>query len=130
MITWSQFSYLAAMMGNSQGARLPPSLVLGEGNVKASMEGSALAPDVSTQWEAPRAEASGTATFTRDATHFACRAPALDVSGVLHMRPPPFEMVKAVTSQREATALAAPVRPTPSMIVLCSDVFIEVQLSV
>ena len=38
-----------------------------------------------------------------------CRAPALDVSGILHMRPPPPEKIRAAMTQAEMTAVSVPV---------------------
>ena len=93
-----------------QGMHLPPSLVLGEGNAHGTMEGSHMAPTIRTRWDCPAASASGTAEFTPTTTHFTCRAPALDVSGAVHVQPPDFEAVKKATTQREVSALSAPVR--------------------
>ncbi len=37
------------------------------------------------------------------------RAPALDISGILHMRPPPPEKIRAAVTQAEMTAVSVPV---------------------
>lgn len=37
------------------------------------------------------------------------RAPALDVSGTLHMRPPPPDKIRAAVTQAEMTAVSVPV---------------------
>ena len=82
-----------------QGTPLPPATELGDSSVHGSMAGSFLAPDLHVRWEAPAASASGTANFSRDANRFTCRAPSLDVSGALFLRPAPFDAVKAVLTQ-------------------------------
>lgn len=82
-----------------KGAPLPPAMELGDSSVHGSMQGSFLAPDLHMRWEAPAASASGTAEFSRDANRFTCRAPALDVSGALFLRPAPFDAMKAAISQ-------------------------------
>ncbi|CAL8466123.1 g5659 [Coccomyxa elongata] len=87
---------------------LPAATELGDSSVQGTMAGSFLAPDLHMRWEAPAVAASGTADFSRDANRFTCRAPSLDVSGALFLRPPPFYAVKAVLTQAEATALAQP----------------------
>lgn len=63
------------MGGVAQGAVLPASLVLGEGNVRGTMEGSIVDGHVRTTWDAPAAGAAGTAEFCRDATRFSCKVP-------------------------------------------------------
>jgi hypothetical protein len=85
--------------GAWQGTPLPAATELGDSSVHGSMAGSFLAPDIHVRWEAPAASASGTADFSRDANRFTCRAPSLDVSGALFLRPAPFDAVKAVLTQ-------------------------------
>ena len=38
-----------------------------------------------------------------------CRAPALDVSGILHMRPAPADKIRAAVTQAEVSAVSVPV---------------------
>jgi hypothetical protein len=90
---------------------------LGESSARGSMQGSFLAPDLSMTWEAPAASASGTAEFSRDASRFTCRAPSLDVSGTLFLRPPPFESMKAVITQ---VPRCCHIATTRSLFFLCS----------
>lgn len=82
-----------------QATPLPVATELGDSSVQGTMAGSFLAPDLHMRWEAPAVAASGTADFSRDANRFTCRAPSLDVSGALFLRPPPFDAVKAVLTQ-------------------------------
>lgn len=88
---------------------LPPSLVMGEGNVQGSLQGSLLAPEVAASWQLPEASASGTASIAREVTKVTCKAPAFDVSAALHVVPPDFEAVKNAVTQAEISALAVPV---------------------
>lgn len=83
----------------AQATPLPAATELGDSSVQGTMAGSFLAPDLHMRWEAPAVAASGTADFSRDANRFTCRAPSLDVSGALFLRPPPFDAVKAVLTQ-------------------------------
>ena len=99
---------------------LPPSLVLGEGNVQGTMQGSHMAPDISSRWDLPAASASGTADFSRDLTKVTCKAPAIDISGALHVVPPDFDAVKKATTQAEISALAAMVSSRLSQMPLLS----------
>ena len=92
-----------------QGMHIPPSLVMGEGNVQGSLEGSLLAPEVAASWQLPNASASGTASIAREVTKVTCRAPTFDISAALHVVPPDFEAVKKATTQAEISALAVPV---------------------
>ncbi|KAK9804274.1 hypothetical protein WJX72_004315 [[Myrmecia] bisecta] len=92
-----------------KGTNLPASVVLGDSEIQATMIGSHLAPDIRTRWKAPTAQAHGTTHMTRDSTHFTCKAPALDLTGSLHLRPATFEQIKQAVTQEEATALAVPV---------------------
>lgn len=93
----------------AQGVHLPPSLVLGDGTVRGTMEGSHSAPDIRAAWELPTADASGTADLSRDSAALTCRAPAIDLSGAVHLVPPDPDAVKRAVTQREASALATPV---------------------
>lgn len=93
-----------------QGMHLPPSLVLGAGSVQGSMRGSHVAPEIAAKWELPEASAAGTADFSPTTTAVTCAAPAIDVSGALHVTPADSEAVKRATTQAEMSALAAPVR--------------------
>ena len=70
-----------------QGMHLPPSLVMGEGNVQGSLKGSLLAPEVAASWQLPDASASGTASIAREVTKVTCRAPTFDISTALHVVP-------------------------------------------
>ena len=82
-----------------QGTPLPPSMELGDASVRGTLAGSFLAPDMHMRWEAPAASASGSVDFSRDANCFTCRAPAVDVSGTLLLRPPSLEAIKSAVSQ-------------------------------
>lgn len=82
-----------------QGTVIPPSVVLGVGQLSGVMEGSHTAPDIRTQWEAPQASASGTAHLSPTATRLSCKAPALNVSGVLYTTPPSADLVKLAVTQ-------------------------------
>ncbi len=104
-----------------QGMHLPPSLVMGEGNVQGSLKGSLLAPEVTASWQLPDASASGTASIAREVTKVTCRAPTFDISTALHVVPPDFEAVKNATTQAEISALAVPVSLLHSRITLCCD---------
>lgn len=96
---------------------------LGESSVRGTMAGSMLAPDLHMRWEAPAASASGSADFSREANRFTCRAPSLDVSGALFLRPPPFDAVKAVLTQ-----VCHPLRRTNSLAEPWSGVIITLPL--
>lgn len=92
-----------------QGMQVPPSVILGKGSVQGTMQGSHAEPTISTKWELPGAQASGTAVFSPKTTAVTCKAPAVDVSGALHVIPPDFEAVKKAMTQAEVSALAVPV---------------------
>lgn len=64
-----------------------------------TMEGSFLAPDMHMSWEAPEAAASGSVDLSRDSNSFTCRAPAVDVSAALLLKPAPIDAVKTVLTQ-------------------------------
>lgn len=76
-----------------------PPMELGDASVAGTMEGSFLAPDMHMAWEAPAAAASGSVDLSRDANSFTCRAPALDISGALLLKPAPIDAVKTVLTQ-------------------------------
>ena len=78
-----------------QGAPLPP-MELGVASLAGTMEGSFLAPDMHLSWEAPEAAASGSVDLSRDSNSFTCRAPAVDVSASLLLKPAPIDAVKTV----------------------------------
>ena len=85
-------------MNALQGAPVPP-MELGDASVAGVMEGSFLSPDMHLTWEAPAAAASGSADLSRDSNSFTCRAPAVDVSASLLLKPAPFDAVKTVLTQ-------------------------------
>ena len=68
------------------------------------MEGSFLAPDLAISWAAPAASASGTARFQRDATRLTVRAPTVDLSAALLLRPPPLDALRRVTTQARSAS--------------------------
>ncbi len=72
---------------------------VGNASVAGTMEGSFLAPDMHMAWEAPAAAASGSVDLSRDANSFTCRAPALDVSAALLLKPAPIDALKNVFTQ-------------------------------
>ena len=72
---------------------------LGDASVAGTMEGSFLAPDMHLSWEAPEAAASGSMDLSRDSNSFTCRAPAVDVSAALLLKPAPIDAVKTVLTQ-------------------------------
>ena len=88
---------------------VPPSVVLGKGNVQGTMQGSHVEPNINATWELPDAQAKGTADLSPKTTAVTCKAPAVDVSGALHVVPPDFEAVKKAMTQAEVSALAVPV---------------------
>ena len=92
-------------------------MVLGEGKVTATMEGSQAAPSIRAQWQAQGAEAHGTATLKPETTDLTIHAPCLDVQGRLYMQPPDLEALKQATTQAEVSALARQVRV--ALIALC-----------
>ena len=94
--------------------KLPAPLILGNGTVTGSLEGSLVAPDLKTAWHLPEANASGRLEVSRVTTKVTCKAPALDVSAALHVVAPDLEAVKKAVTQAEVSALAAPVWPLPS----------------
>ncbi|KAL0047976.1 hypothetical protein WJX82_004829 [Trebouxia sp. C0006] len=91
------------------GTVLPKALTLGPGEVQASMEGSHTNPTIQATWQVPVAQASGQVKLDKDSMHLSAKAPALDVSGILHMRPPPPEKTRAAVTQAEMTAVSVPV---------------------
>jgi hypothetical protein len=93
--------------------QLPPSLQMGEGHVRGSMEGSLMAPKITATWQLPAASAAGTANLSRETTEVTCKAPAIDVSAALHVVPPSFDAIKKAVTQAEITALAQPVSSPP-----------------
>ena len=78
---------------------------VGDASVAGTMEGSFLAPDMHMSWEAPAAAASGSVDLSRDANSFTCRAPALDVSAALLLKPAPIDALKTVLTQVNAVAI-------------------------
>ena len=48
--------------------QLPPSLQMGLGHVRGTMEGSLMAPHISASWQLPTASAAGTANLSRETT--------------------------------------------------------------
>jgi hypothetical protein len=78
---------------------------VGDTSVAGTMEGSFLAPDMHMSWEAPAAAASGSVDLSRDANSFTCRAPALDVSAALLLKPAPIDALKTVLTQVNALAI-------------------------
>ncbi len=72
---------------------------LGVASLVGTMEGSFLAPDMHMTWEAPEAAASGSVDLSRDSNSFTCRAPAVDVSAALLLKPAPIDAVKTVLTQ-------------------------------
>ena len=76
-----------------------PPMELGDATVAGVMEGSFLSPDMRLSWEAPAAAASGSVDLSRDSNSFTCRAPAVDVSASLLLKPAPFDAVKTVLTQ-------------------------------
>ncbi len=72
---------------------------LGVASLAGTMEGSFLAPDMHLSWEAPEAAASGSVDLSRDSNSFTCRAPAVDVSASLLLKPAPIDAVKTVLTQ-------------------------------
>ena len=93
-----------------QGVSLPQSLILGEGHITGTMEGSQVAPRVRAQWQALGAEAHGTADLQPETVDVTVHAPSLDVQGRLYMQPPDMEAMKQAVTQAEVTALASQVR--------------------
>ncbi|KAL0030394.1 hypothetical protein WJX79_000988 [Trebouxia sp. C0005] len=91
------------------GTVLPKALTLGPGEVQGSMEGSHTNPTVHATWQVPVAHASGQVKLDKDSMHLSAKSPALDVSGILHMRPPPPEKIRAAVTQAEMTAVSVPV---------------------
>ncbi|KAL3160063.1 hypothetical protein ABBQ38_009778 [Trebouxia sp. C0009 RCD-2024] len=91
------------------GTALPKALTLGPGEVQGSMEGPHTNPTIRATWQVPVAEASGQVKLDKDAIHMSAKAPALDVSGVLHMRPPAPQVVRAALTQAEVSAVSVPV---------------------
>ena len=89
-----------------QGAPLPP-MELGDASLVGTMEGSFLAPDMHLSWEAPEAAASGSVDLSRDSNSFTCRAPAVDVSASLLLKPAPIDAVKTVLTQVRLLLLLA-----------------------
>ena len=49
--------------------------------------------------QAPEAAASGSVNLSRDSNSFTCRAPAVDVSASLLLKPAPIDAVKTVLTQ-------------------------------
>lgn len=76
-----------------------PPMELGNASLAGTMEGSFLAPDMHMSWEAPAAAASGSVDLSRDSNSFTCRAPAVDVSAALLLKPAPIDAVKTVLTQ-------------------------------
>ena len=76
-----------------------PPMELGDATVAGVMEGSFLSPDMRLSWEAPAAAATGSVDLSRDSNSFTCRAPAVDVSASLLLKPAPFDAVKTVLTQ-------------------------------
>ena len=76
-----------------------PPMELGDASLAGTMEGSFLAPDMHMSWEAPAAAASGSVDLSRDSNSFTCRAPAVDVSAALLLKPAPIDAVKTVLTQ-------------------------------
>ena len=72
---------------------------LGVASLVGTMEGSFLAPDMHLTWEAPEAAASGSVDLSRDSNSITCRAPAVDVSAALLLKPAPIDAVKTVLTQ-------------------------------
>ncbi|KAK9862508.1 hypothetical protein WJX84_009406 [Apatococcus fuscideae] len=92
-----------------QGTELPASLTLGPASLEASMQGTGMAPEIKALWEVPAAQATGSALLNIDSTKITCMAPSLDLSAVMHVRPPPMEALKNARTQEEVTALAQPI---------------------
>lgn len=106
--TWARHAHDSRLHKDArlreQGAPLPPSLELGEASAAGVMEGSFLAPDLAISWAAPAASASGTARFQRDATRLTVRAPTVDLSAALLLRPPPLDALRRVTTQARSAS--------------------------
>ncbi len=90
-----------------QGASLPPAMEFGRGKVHGTMQGSHLEPVIDASWNLPEAQAEGSLTLERETIRMSARAPALDMSGVLHVRPAAHEDVKRVVTQAEMAELTA-----------------------
>ena len=82
-----------------------PPMEVGDASVAGTMEGSFLAPDMHLSWEAPAAAASGSVDLSRDANSFTCRAPALDISAALLLKPAPINALKTVLTQVNSCAI-------------------------
>ena len=90
-----------------QGASLPPAMELGRGKAHGTIQGSHLAPVIDGTWNLPDAQAEGSLTLERETIRMSARAPALDMSGVLHVRPAAHEDMKRVVTQAEMAELTA-----------------------
>ena len=82
-----------------QGTELPASLTLGPASLEASMQGAGMTPEIQALWKVPAAQATGSALFKLDSTQVTCKAPALDLSAIMHVRPAPMEDIKKATTQ-------------------------------
>ena len=80
---------------------------LGRGKAHGTMQGSHLAPVIDGSWTLPDAQAEGSLTLERETIRMSARAPALDMSGVLHVRPAAHEAMKRVVTQAEMAELTA-----------------------
>ena len=89
-----------------QGVSLPPSVVLGEGRVTGTMQGSQVAPHIQAHWHAQGAEAHGTADLRPETMDLSLHAPSLEVQARLHLQPPDLEAMKGAVTQAEVSELA------------------------
>lgn len=80
---------------------------LGRGKAHGTMQGSHLAPVIDGSWSLPDAQAEGSLTLERETIRMSARAPALDMSGVLHVRPAAHEDMKRAVTQAEMAELTA-----------------------
>ena len=80
---------------------------LGRGKVHGTMQGSHLAPVIDGSWNLPDAQAEGSLTLEQETIRMSAHAPALDMSGVLHVRPAAHEDMKRVVTQAEMAELTA-----------------------
>ena len=83
----------------AQGTELPASMTLGPASLEASMQGTGMAPEIKALWQVPAAQATGSALLNIDSTKITCNAPSLDLSAIMHVRPPPMEALKNARTQ-------------------------------
>lgn len=63
------------------------------------MQGTGMAPEIKALWQVPAAQATGSALLNIDSTKITCKAPSLDLSAVMHVRPPPMDALKNARTQ-------------------------------